>query len=379
MQRAVARWSAKRRIVLRATVHPIEWLRVVHRHLVELGQRQVREELPRHGAVERLVQPAVASDQVVIGVGWIDPDDVIVDVLVLFAKSSKGAACVIADHVVRIDQIDPVNDMRIRRDFGVVQSTRRGVAHARPARADVGRAVHATLAAGRLDDGVDHVRILRTDRQTDAPEFLRRQAGADLRPRHASVGGAMNRALRPSADLTPDSALPHVRCRDENVGVSRIDLHIVHADPVTAAQHPRPCLAAVRGLVQSALPASAPCRSLRRDVDHVAVVRVDDDPPDVFRCLESGVDPTLPVIHGLVDAVAVSHRTLVVVLARAHPHRVWIVRVDGHRADGVRRLCVEHRCECRAGVGGLPHAAARRRDVPRARRLRVNRQVTDAP
>ena len=79
------RRAAEGEVVLRAAIHVIERQRVVDVELVELSDRQIGEELVALAAVEALVQPAVAADEQVIAVVRIDPDDVIVDVLVPLA------------------------------------------------------------------------------------------------------------------------------------------------------------------------------------------------------------------------------------------------------------------------------------------------------
>ena len=70
----------------------VERLRVVDRHAVVLSHRDVREESERLSLVVRLVQAAVASDEKVVGVLRIDPERVVVDVLVLLAEALESLA-----------------------------------------------------------------------------------------------------------------------------------------------------------------------------------------------------------------------------------------------------------------------------------------------
>ena len=379
MHGAVARRTAEGRIVLRAAVHAIERLAVVHRHLVELRQRKVRKEIPARRLVERFVQPTVAANEIVVRVTRIDPDHMVVDMLVLLAQPTERPARIVADHVVRIHQIHSIGVVRIRRDFGIVQATRARVAHPAPARANVRRAEHAALFICCLHHRIDHVRVFRADRQPDPTQFLGRQARRDLGPRRASVGRAMNRAFRTATHLPPHAPLPHLRRGEQDLRVARVHLHVVDADPFAAAKDARPRHATVSGLVQATLAPAVPCRTLRRDIGHVAVLRVDDDAPDVLRLLETDVLPGRTTVDRLEHAVAVAHRALVVVLTRAHPDHVRVVRIDGDRADRVGGLRVEDRRERRAGVRRLPHATTRRRDEPGARCFWVNGQVGDAP
>ena len=73
--------------------------------------------------------------------------------------------------------------------------------------------------------------------------------------------------------------------------------------------------------------------------------------------LEADVLPALSTVGRFVDAVAVGHRALTVVLARADPDDVRVLRVEGHATDGVGALVVEDRRPGRARVVGLPHSA----------------------
>ncbi len=92
-----ARRAAQRVVVLGAAVDVVEGLRVVDRHPVELGDRQVLEEALGRAAVEGLVDAAVAADEEVVGVVGVDPQGVVVDVLVLLADPLEGLAAVDGD------------------------------------------------------------------------------------------------------------------------------------------------------------------------------------------------------------------------------------------------------------------------------------------
>ena len=130
------------------------------------------------------------------------------------------------------------------------------------------------------------------------------------------------------------------------------------------AQHLLPGLAAVGGLVEAAVAAGAPQRSLGGDVDDVRVARIDDDLADVLGVLQADVLPADAAVARAVDAVAVADAALGVVLAGAHPHGERVVGVEGQAADRVGALVVEDRRPGDAGVGRLPHAAGGRGDVP---------------
>ena len=85
----------KLKVVLRAAVNVVERLRVVGRDVIELRDWQVLFEIPVRAAIVTLINAAVATNQVMIGVGGIDPDFVVVDVLRSFTQTSQRAATVV--------------------------------------------------------------------------------------------------------------------------------------------------------------------------------------------------------------------------------------------------------------------------------------------
>jgi hypothetical protein len=86
----------------------------------------------------------------------------------------------------------------------------------------------------------------------------------------------------------------------------------------------------------------------------------------------------LAAVDRLVDAVAVSDAALAVVLARAHPYRERALGIDRDASGRERLLAVENGVPRGAGVGRLPHAAARDRDVPGVLVVRRDGDVDDA-
>jgi hypothetical protein len=110
----------------------------------------------------------------------------------------------------------------------------------------------------------------------------------------------------------------------------------------------------------------------------------------VFGAGEAHVLPALAAVVGAIDAVAVTDRTLTVVLASADPDDVAVPGVEGDAADGVGALLVEDSRPGSAGVGGLPDAAAGDGDVvvttrplvragPRERNLRPLNGEAEGP
>src|SRR6185369_8049069 len=66
-----------------------------------------------------------------------------------------------------------------------------------------------TTATTRLgvNQGIDATRLFRIDREADAADFARRQAGGELHPLLAAVGRLEHAAIRSAADHLAD--VPH--------------------------------------------------------------------------------------------------------------------------------------------------------------------------
>ena len=205
--------------------------------------------------------------------------------------------------------------------------------------------------------------LRRRDGQADAAQVLGGQAGLELRPGGAAVGRFVDGALRAAVDQRPDVPAALVGGGEQHVGVARIEDDVGDAGVLADGQHLLPGLAAVGGLVQAAVAARPPERSLGGDVDDVGVARVDDDLADVLGLLQAHVLPDLAAVVGAVDAVAVADAALAVVLAGADPDDVRVLRDRGRRADRIRAFVVEDRRPGGAGVGGLPDAARGDGDV----------------
>src|SRR5262245_44280817 len=93
-----AGWTTKTEVVLRTAINVVERLRVVSRDVVEPCNWKVLFEIPGLAAIKTLINTAVAADEIVIGIVGIDPDVVIIDVLVAFAEPSQRAAAVVRHH-----------------------------------------------------------------------------------------------------------------------------------------------------------------------------------------------------------------------------------------------------------------------------------------
>ncbi len=241
------------------------------------------------------------------------------------------------------------------------------------------RSEEAALAALRRDQRVDRVRILPVDADPDPADLDRRQPLGQLRPLRAAVGRLVEPALGTAADQLSDRAAPLIRRGVEDVGVLRIHRDVGDAGVGADRQHRLPRLAAVGRLVEAAVAAGAPQRADGADVDDVGVARIDEDVLDVLGVLEPHARPRLAGIGRLVDAVAEADAALVVVLARAEPDDVGVLRIDDHRAERIRAVGLEDRRPGVAAVLRLPEVAGARRDVPDVRVLGVDGDVGERP
>ena len=174
---------------------------------------------------------------------------------------------------------------------------------ASPRLAAVGRPKHAALVERRVDDGVEHVRVGRRDGEADPPHLHLGQAAVHLAPGLAGVGGLVDRRLGAAVDQRPHVPAALVGRRVQHVGVARVEVDLADARVRATVEHGVPGPAAVGGLVQAAVAARRPQRSLGRHVDHVGVARVDADHADVLGLPRPMFFQDVPPSQGLVDPV----------------------------------------------------------------------------
>lgn len=93
-------------------------------------------------------------------------------------------------------------------------------------------------------------------------------------------------------------------------------------------------------------------------------LRIDQDLANVLRVFQPDSLKTLATVQRLVHTVAISNASLTVVLARSNPNHVVVPCIHHDAADRVGTISVKDGSPRIAGIGGLPHAARRRRDIP---------------
>src|SRR6185503_5861747 len=102
-------------------------------------------------AVVTFIKSAVASDQIVIRIVWIDPDFVIVDVLGSFTEPPQGPAAIVRNHQKHVHHIEAIDVLRIGDNSRVVHGGHVILVAPFPATTAIVRTKDAALAIGGLD------------------------------------------------------------------------------------------------------------------------------------------------------------------------------------------------------------------------------------
>ena len=315
-----------------------------------------------------------------LGVVRVEGQRVMVDVHALRGQPAPRLAAVVGHLDEGVERIDAVEAVRVGVEFVVVHGRARLVARGpAPVLAHVLAAEGAAVVPRRLDDRVDHVRVNRRNRHPDPPLVARRQPAVDRAPGVSAVRGLVDPGARPAVDHRPLVPPPLPRRRVHHVRVARVEVDLVDAGVLVDFEHALPRVAAVGRAVEPALAALGPQRPLRRDEHRARIVGMHRDHADVARRLQPHVRERPPAVDRLVDAVAIAHRALAVVLAGADPQREVVVRVERDRADRVRAVVVEDGRPGRPRVGRLPDVPRRGRDVPGAAVGGIDRDVGDSP
>src|SRR5262249_47187645 len=165
---------------------------------------------------------------------------------------------------------------------------------------------------------------------------------------------------------------------EEHVRVGRVHGDIGDAGVFANGEHSVPGLAGVAGFVKAAFATGSPKRALRSGVNDIAVARIDKDAADVFRFLQAHVFPGLAAIVRAIDSIAIGDAALRVAFARADPHHVGLLRVNDHRANGIRAFVLENRLKGGAVVVRAPDAAASHAHEKLTFVERIDRDSNDA-
>ena len=211
--------------------------------------------------------------------------------------------------------------------------------------------------------------------QADAAQVFLGQAFLQPGPGLATVRALVDAAAGAAVHHAPHVAAALVGGGIDHIRMAGIQHHVRDAGVGIDGKHGLPGLAAVGGLVEPPVATLLPERALGGHVDHLAVPGIHQDLGNVLAGLQPQVLPVLAAIQAAVDAVAVGHGALAVVLAGAHPHHVGVPGIDGDAANGEGGLLVEDRLPGGACVDGLPEATRGRRHEPGVRPLRIHGDV----
>src|SRR5262249_15291051 len=148
-------------------------------------------------------------------------------------------------------------------------------------RVGVVAATTATVARS-FDRRVEGFRIFAIDVDPDSAEWSGGKPVRQSGPCVAAVDRLPDAAAGTAAVDAARRSPPLTHRRIDRLRIARRHREIVRAGFIVDEQHSLPRLAAVGGLVDSAIAAGPEERTRRRDEDVVVVRRVDEDAPDVF-------------------------------------------------------------------------------------------------
>ena len=377
-----AGWSPQRSQVLRAAQDVEERLAVGEGDLVELRDGHVGEVAPGLSFVEGLVESGVGAAQHVARVVRIEPEGVVVGMLLApGAQGGEGGPAVARDLEEYVHLNHQIGVRRGSFDLLIIVRARApgdvGVAPL-PALALVGGAIEAALVGAGFNGGVDDVRVRWRDREPDLAHVARRQPARHLSPALSAVGRLVDAGAGAARHEAPDVPAPLVGRGVDNVGVPGREFDVRGAGVLIEGEHLLPAAAAVRGPVDAALAAGRPQWPLGRDQHGVSVPGVDQYLADVLAGGKPHLLPRAAPVAAAVEPGPPPHVPAAHVLAGAHPDDLGVAGVEGDVADRIGGLVIEDRRPGGAGVAGLPHASGTHRDVPHGRVGRVDFDVGDA-
>src|SRR5262249_19763137 len=148
------------------------------------------------------------------------------------------------------------------------------------------RAVNPALSK-MLDQNIDEIGIPAIDIDGAAANVaVSGQAARQPGPVRAAIERSVYAALGTSAVISEDGAAALVGGRVKNVGTFRVDRDVGHAGVIVDKKHFVPSGAAIGALEDAAVGIRSPEIAECRNVDHIGIRRMHDDPADVVGVLE---------------------------------------------------------------------------------------------
>ena len=153
-------------VVLRAAIDVVERRAFIHRHTVELCHRQVRLVMPVCTAIPGFINAAIVAVDQMIGVGGVNPQRMIINVLVFFTETLPGFSAVFSHVIEGIHRVHPIRVFRIGYQLLVILRTAGHiVSHPVPAFTAIIRTIYPTFFRIRcFNNGVNHIWVSRRHR-----------------------------------------------------------------------------------------------------------------------------------------------------------------------------------------------------------------------
>jgi len=174
---------------------PVKIIKVPPRQF-DAGKLMAPKSIPKDIAIIREEElPPSAINQQVIGIRGVESQRVIVGVH-LPTRHRQRLSSVLGEVDRHVHGVHAIELKRVGEDLSVILGVLHDViAHLRPVAATVFRPIESALvgAARGRDSGIDHIRLLRRDRQRDPSLVHGRQSFTQLAPMLASVGRFVNR------------------------------------------------------------------------------------------------------------------------------------------------------------------------------------------
>src|SRR6266404_3963442 len=198
-------------------------------------------------------------------------------------------------------------------------------------------------------------------------------------PSRSTIRSLVNAAVRPAAIESVRRTAPLIRRGIKNVRALRIHGDVAHSRVVIYLQDLRPRFSPVRRLVNAALRIRPPQMPQRRHVQHIRISRMNHNAPNVTRCAQPHVLPSLSSVQRFIGSVAPRRTLPIVRFARPHPHHRRIRWCDSDVADRRYSLLVENRRPRGAIVGRLPNATRSHANKHYVRIALYYREVINPP
>ena len=112
--------TANAEVILRATMNLIKWIPIISSYFIKLCYRQVGFKIPVFSCIKTFIHTTIATHQVMVSIIWVDPDNVVINMLTFFAKICKSFTCIFTHSHVSIYNKNLIHIFRIAKYFLVI-------------------------------------------------------------------------------------------------------------------------------------------------------------------------------------------------------------------------------------------------------------------